>query len=486
MRYNFEINMNANNAHTAILRKIKNNSKVLEFGPATGYMTKYMKENLNCTVYGVEIDERAAAEAIKYSEDVVVCDIDTLEWKNKLNSKRFDYIIFADVLEHLKNPWKVLRESKDLLDENGIILISIPNISHNAVIMELLSGEFRYRKLGLLDDTHLRFFTRNTLLELVNDSGLTVTNLEEVVMSPEITELKKHYSDFPESISSYLKSRIDGHVYQYIVTAQKSQNVNGLKIKEDVPSIRTNKKLYIVSDYVQLFWDTGRGYNEDESIKLPIINKESLEEYIFELPDASIKSLRLDPGNSVGFGIIKDIYLVNDYLDNRQLFLEELVPLHGVDFLNKTKEGYHFISHNTDPQLEIKFNSAVDLRGAKIKIILSYTKEYRDSHIFYIKNEMEKCIKSELLSIKMLTQELKENNKILLTKLTERDEKIQKLEENNNILYEKLVEKEAMIETLISNIKILEKQYIDLTNTLSWKITKPFRALQKIIKNRIR
>ena len=161
-KYDCELNLEDRNSLSVLVGKVKPNSLVLEFGPANGRMTKYMKERLNCKVYAVEIDEDAAKDAAQYTEKIIVDSIENYRWQEEFKDLQFDYIIFADVLEHLYYPEKVLKSVRDFLREDGSILVSIPNIAHNAIIINLLKNEFNYHPTGLLDDTHIRFFTKKT------------------------------------------------------------------------------------------------------------------------------------------------------------------------------------------------------------------------------------------------------------------------------------------------------------------------------------
>ena len=138
-----------------ILGFIPQNSTVLEFGCSYGYMTKFMKEQLNCKVSVVEIDSEAYKEARQYAEDGVCCNIDTLEWADYFKADSFDVIVFADVFEHLRSPSKALQSTKKLLKEDGTLLFSVPNLAHSDVLSNLYDNRFQYTTLGLLDDTHI-------------------------------------------------------------------------------------------------------------------------------------------------------------------------------------------------------------------------------------------------------------------------------------------------------------------------------------------
>ncbi len=89
-----------------------------------------------------------------------------------------DCLIFADVLEHMVDPWKMLRLWRDRLTFGGYLIISIPNVGHKSVIGGLLSGSWNYSHEGILDRTHLRFFTRKSAIDLVQQAGLRVVAQE--------------------------------------------------------------------------------------------------------------------------------------------------------------------------------------------------------------------------------------------------------------------------------------------------------------------
>ena len=130
--------------------------------------------------------------------------------------KDFDCIVFADVLEHLYDPTKVLLEAKEFMKDNGSIFISIPNIAHNSVIIDLFNNKFEYRNLGLCDNTHIRFFTYKSLKDMVSNCGLKIKEMQETRVKVEDTEFKNSYDDLPNEVVEVLKKKPYGNVYQFI------------------------------------------------------------------------------------------------------------------------------------------------------------------------------------------------------------------------------------------------------------------------------
>lgn len=190
------------------------NATVLEFGSATGYATRYMIKKYNCTVTCIEKIPEMAEIGRKIAHKMIVADIEADEWENQIDCT-YDFIIFADVLEHLLNPEKVIARVKRFLKADGFILTSIPNIGHNAIIMSLRNGKFRYTETGLLDNTHIHFFTREGIFEMFNKNGLNCNAEENKVIRPCDTELESYYIQNPCLAPSLIRKK-DGHVYRYV------------------------------------------------------------------------------------------------------------------------------------------------------------------------------------------------------------------------------------------------------------------------------
>jgi len=228
--YDFTLDMETDNSNSLILRQIKPNTKILEFGPAHGRMTKYLKEVLNCEVYVVEKDEESGKMADQYAvHSWIGKEFGEIEgygyWflDSKRDELKFDYIIFADVLEHLVQPDEILKLSLQLLTDEGSILISIPNIGHNALLIDLLQNKFDYRETGILDKTHLRFFTHDSLKKMISSVGLTISKEINAINAVENTEFKNAYQQLPSEVSAFLKEREYGEVYQFIWKLVKTE-----------------------------------------------------------------------------------------------------------------------------------------------------------------------------------------------------------------------------------------------------------------------
>lgn len=229
-----DIDVNAENTGPAkLLRLVGTEKTVLEVGCATGYVSKIMKEQFNCIVTGIELDPDAAKEARKYCNKVLIGDVEEVDILVELHEERFDVITFGDVLEHLRNPGEILTRMKYFLKDNGYIVASIPNIAHISVALELLEGRFEYKPLGLLDSSHIRFFTKETIQGMFKESGFEIVYWDRVIAKPEETEFQTVLEKYPASLLSFLGAGSEAQTYQFVVKAIPSQNKLGKVLQQE-------------------------------------------------------------------------------------------------------------------------------------------------------------------------------------------------------------------------------------------------------------
>ncbi|MBK9989895.1 MAG: class I SAM-dependent methyltransferase [Verrucomicrobia bacterium] len=222
-KYNFTLDMEHENSVSTILNSILPDTDVLEVACAHGRMTKYLQEQKHCRMTIIEWDHEAGNSAAQFAYDARhigerLGDLEKPFWHETLTSEKkfFNHIIMADVLEHLHNPLKVLSQMKDLLKPNGSIWISVPNLAYNGVLIELLNGRFDYREIGLLDNTHWRFFAAKSLEKMVNEAGLKVTQRRDPKVRVRRSELKNSYFEIPWFVALYLRFRPAGETYQFV------------------------------------------------------------------------------------------------------------------------------------------------------------------------------------------------------------------------------------------------------------------------------
>ena len=196
----------------------RENVHILDVGCACGAnLMAIALNNPTAHLYGIEVNEKTAAVAACYA-NVQAVDIEKVEY-NDWNEK-FDYIICADVLEHLKNPWQAMRNLARFLKREGKMVISLPNIGHISIISGLLQGDWNYREAGLLDRTHLRFFTKKTAVEMLKYAALDVISLEPVLLMPDKDDVTAIYNKIIEHNINTIPQE-EMLTYQWLIVAGK-------------------------------------------------------------------------------------------------------------------------------------------------------------------------------------------------------------------------------------------------------------------------
>ncbi len=229
-KYDFDFELYDDNTLAWIAQTIEEGSVVLEFGAANGRLTKYLCETKKCTVDIVEIDEQSGKDAAVYADCAMLGeeegDIEKYLWLNL--EKRYDYIVFADVLEHLREPSETLKRCKNVIKKTGKILVSVPNISHNSILIDLWNDKFNYTDTGLLDNTHLKLFTRQSFVNMAEQAGWAVIGERPKYIRVGENEIQNSYRDLPKEVFKAMVARTAGNVYQYMFTlALSSEYVEG-------------------------------------------------------------------------------------------------------------------------------------------------------------------------------------------------------------------------------------------------------------------
>jgi GT2 family glycosyltransferase/2-polyprenyl-3-methyl-5-hydroxy-6-metoxy-1,4-benzoquinol methylase len=218
-KYEFSVDLNNENlAHTLMVKLVGTGKELLDVGCASGYLDRVFMDQA-CIVTGIEANKNAAELARRYCREVFTADIEAFDWKQKLRGHSFDVILFGDVLEHLKDPGQVLANARASLAPGGYVVASIPNVAHASLRLQLLQGEFRYRPLGLLDETHIRFFTYDTIKEMFDKAGFVIGEIRRVKLGPFDTEIVVDRGKVPQEIVDYVLQDTEATTYQFVLRA---------------------------------------------------------------------------------------------------------------------------------------------------------------------------------------------------------------------------------------------------------------------------
>jgi 2-polyprenyl-3-methyl-5-hydroxy-6-metoxy-1,4-benzoquinol methylase len=176
-------------------------TRVLDIGCSTGLMGLELKKRGHVVV-GVEVERALAQEAREHLDQLVIADVEAMARDNDDPGGPFDCIVLADVLEHLRDPWAVVRWADRLLAPSGCMVISVPNVRHLETIWTLVVRRWwPYKDVGIFDRTHLRFFARENLAELLVGTSLEIAEVRRQYMlrpRPEarLNRIARFFGDF--------------------------------------------------------------------------------------------------------------------------------------------------------------------------------------------------------------------------------------------------------------------------------------------------
>ena len=191
--------------------------KILDVGCSVGALGEKIKGKYGAKVVGIELDKHMAKIAKEKLDRVIIGDVEEINLVDYLSPNYFDCIIFADILEHLKNPWDILKNTTTFLNNEGIIVASIPNIRHYTTIINLFfKGYWPYRERGIHDETHLRFFTLKNIREMFKKADLKIVRIERsyrIIERPHRCNRFSKYFALPP-----LKELL---TFQYLIVAKK-------------------------------------------------------------------------------------------------------------------------------------------------------------------------------------------------------------------------------------------------------------------------
>ena len=226
----------ANSSHAIIAKLVGADKNVLDVGCATGYVARILIDQ-GCTVSGIEYDSEAAEQARPLLKELVIGDLNTMPLREAFPDSAFDVVVFGDVLEHLMDPAGVLRQAAGLLAPGGSVVVSIPNVAHGSVRLALLQGSWTYQETGLLDETHIRFFTLDGVEALLDAAGLVATEMTAVVLDPLGVEVEVDQARLPHGIVDWVRRQPQACTYQFVLRAKPADTPGVRAVTTPTPAV---------------------------------------------------------------------------------------------------------------------------------------------------------------------------------------------------------------------------------------------------------
>ncbi len=219
-----------NNSWSMVFNFVPKKTKVLDIGCSSGNFGAELIAQKGCTVDGIDIDAKDARLAKAKLRNAWHIDIETASLD--FTSEKYDVVLMMDVIEHLKNPPETLKKISSLLRPKGFLIFSVPNMAHISVRLDLLKGNFNYNQTGLLDNTHLHFYTEETLKRVLALGGYSLEEMTSTSVSYPKQIIEKKLKEVGLQYSSEFKNDLEktnGSIYQFVGIAEVGRTDRKIK-----------------------------------------------------------------------------------------------------------------------------------------------------------------------------------------------------------------------------------------------------------------
>jgi len=245
-RYHGVIDLRAeNNSHTRVVRYINERGSpldgpILEVGCAGAYLGDVLRKQ-GYEVWGVESHPAAVVEAAERLDHVYRGTIEEFLEDPAFATRQFQFVLFGDVLEHLVDPEGVLSDVKRLLGSSGALIASVPNVAHRSVRLMLLEGRWDYDATGIMDATHLHFFTRDSLLDLFTRTGYAVQRLSAITLGTEDAGIRVNPA-LELMLEEHVKDA-EQDVFQFVVLVTDAGDEDDARAANEVFRVRASHRI---------------------------------------------------------------------------------------------------------------------------------------------------------------------------------------------------------------------------------------------------
>jgi 2-polyprenyl-3-methyl-5-hydroxy-6-metoxy-1,4-benzoquinol methylase len=279
-----DIDPSKDDSLSVIFSKISENSLVLDVGAGSGALGRALKKHKQCRVHGISYNPDEVEILRQHYDLALQVDLEQHDLPTEIKAVQYDYVVCADVLEHLKNAQLVLRRLVGLLKPGGRLVFSVPNVSHVSIMVCLLNGRFPRTHEGLLDSTHVNFFERSSLAQFCKDAGVSVVDEDAVYRDLARTEFSELDSTgLPPTVQQYVEQLPDAGLYQFIWTVQPTaEAASAMPLAVSYPA---RPQFEVRSRFeIKVYLDFGQGFNEDDISVGYGLYAEGVQDVVFEWP----------------------------------------------------------------------------------------------------------------------------------------------------------------------------------------------------------
>lgn len=456
--YTREIIAGQEEALSKILAKVPEGALVLDIGCGSGMLGKYLSLHKRCVVDGVDIDPQAVELAKPKYRKVGVFNLEQQKLTDTFPTGAYDCIVMADVIEHIVHPELLFESVKQLLKPDGIMLFSIPNITHISAGLELMLGKFSYSASGLLDATHVRFYSRQGFIEKLERNGIYPFEIDTVCKAIDSTEFKNYRHFTQPMLEEIIEARADALTYQWIISARLY--AQGIIKQIDQPQQAVIEHTISVASRLYFRTANDESYSENKSIPgllRPNTHGQSVMHFYFTEDNCQypLEHLRLDPISDTAPCVIDGVALLtscNETIWSTNAIEEQ--HIHNAHFVSAPPStGGVLLPFSDDPQWHLPMTEDVlkSIRpGFSLQLIINMA-------IPAINDALALACQNNLSKLSAAT-----------TKITDLQEQF--------ALQQREQEREQSVTK--ANANLYKTQIDQLQSSLSWRITKPLRWLR--------
>ena len=363
---------------------------ILDLGMGAGGLGQFLSQRQSVVADGVSLNPAEAEIARTWYRQARVADLDRDDLTMLFAGQQYDCIVCADVLEHLKAPQNVLAQCKTLLKPGGRLLTSVPNAGYCGLVAELIQGDFRYRPEGLLDSTHLRFFTRTSLQRFFSENALATKTVMTTQRSLLESEFRVAFDSLPPAVARHLLTMPDALTYQFISVSQPAGAVD----QTNSSFSATDPTVHEASVPAQALFSAqlylAKQENFDEASKLVAAGRigDPRQTLVFDMAPSAVsyRRVRFDPADRPGFFRLHHLQIRHP---NGQLIWQWQAGEDSLSILAdapqhemlvsspwETSAGALLLLHGDDPWIELPLTPAqllkISEQGARLEVMAGW------------------------------------------------------------------------------------------------------------------
>lgn len=469
-----------------VAKQIPPHSRVLDIGCGAGDLGQYLRTIKHCYVVGLEYSEDSLALAKEKLDKVMLIDLNQ-QSPHELLEEKFDIIVMADILEHIYTPDVVLQSAKHLLKAQGKCVVSIPNAAYVGALLSLYDDQWQYQEEGILDGTHIRFYTKKSVMALLNANDFDGQVVDRVIKDLTQTEFTQRIDCQAEGVRDWLLAKPEGATYQLIIEARPKTQGYDFPAEQQAPTMS-------FQHVVKLFWQTQAGGNfVDEKYQLARGTMGQVNTLVFPIGDKRLAELRLDFADRRG---VYRLDFLSVFDGDQRIWSSKIdrYQLVSSDCLAHQQLPTTCLAHRSDAFLLLRFAQPLTGDALRVEVVLQAPVDasnmaFIDSVplVNYEKIQSEKT--QVTVDYASFRQEAQGHIDYLQNTLEDRQQLLNNaIDQAKQLILEKekIIAEKAQLVTeneQLSNEKTqLIKQLNELLASTSWKLTTPLRKVLNIMR----